>query len=212
MKSGSRYLAISAAVFFCAAASRAQGTAQQKPSAPAAPSQEAVQAMIEAATPGPQHAQLMKLAGEYTVDMKFFAQPGAEPEESTGTATLKPILGGRFLEEENSGESFDQPYSGQRVYGYNKGSKQYEAIWIYTGSTAFLVLNGSSDDGGKTVRYSGAFLGPAGKPQELHVTFKQTDDDHFVVRLFGSGPSDSAPVVETAYTRKTAKVGGKGRE
>lgn len=204
MKRSWRNLIIFAALIFCAVAARAQGTAQQKPAAPTPPAQDEMQAMAEAAQPGPIHAQLMKRAGDYTVAMKFFTQPGTEPLESTGTATLKPILGGRFLEEENSGETFDQPYSGTRIYGYNKGSKQYEAMWIYTGSTAMLVLNGASDDDGKTVRYSGAFLGPDGKPQTLHVTIKQMDDDHFLVRLIGSGPADSAPIVETTYTRKTA--------
>ena len=192
-----------AAMILSAAATCGQGATQQKPATPAEPTQAEMQAMAEAATPGPVHTKLMKLAGEYSVTMKFFSDPRAEPIESSGTATLKPILGGRFLEEENSGDSFGQPYSGERIYGYNKGSKQYEAIWIYTGSTAFLVLNGTSDDDGKTVRYSGAFLGPDGKPQELHVTFKQVDSDHFIVRLFGSGPADSAPVVETTYTRKS---------
>jgi uncharacterized protein DUF1579 len=209
MKIDRKIPAAVAAMIFCAAAAHGQATVQQKPAEPAGPTQDEMQAMAEAATPGPQHAQLMKRAGEYTVDMKFFAQPGAEPMESTGTATLKPILGGRFLQEENSGESFDEPYSGERIYGYNKGSKQYEAIWIYTGSTAFLVLNGTSDDEGKTVRYSGAFLGPDGKPQEIHVTVKQTDDDHFVVRMMGSGPADSAPIVETTYTRKAAATSRK---
>lgn len=204
MRNVNRFLAVMAVMIFSAAVARAQGTSPQKPAAPDQPSQAQMQAMIEAATPGPVHAQLMKLAGEYTVTMNFFSDPRAEPVASAGTATLKPILGGRFLEEENSGDSFGQPYSGERIYGYNKGSKQYEAIWIYTGSTAFLVLNGTSDDDGKTVRYSGAFLGPDGKPQELHVTFKQVDDDHFVVRMMGSGPADSAPVVETTYTRKAA--------
>ena len=209
MKSYALGLIMSVVMIFCASGALGQGATQQKPATPAGPTQDEMQAMVEAATPGPIHARLMKLAGEYTVEMKFFAQPGTEPEVSTGTATLKPILGGRFLQEENSGESFEQAYSGERIYGYNKGSKQYEAIWIYTGSTALLVLNGASDDDGKTVRYSGAFLGPDGKPQELHVTFKQVDDDHFVVRLFGPGPVDSAPVVETTYTRKSAVTGKK---
>jgi uncharacterized protein DUF1579 len=202
MKRTWRYLTVFAVLIFCAAAARAQGTAQQKPAAPTPPAQDEMQATAKAASPGPIHAQLMKRAGEYTVEMKFFAQPGTEPDESTGTATLKPILGGRFLEEENSGESFGQPSAGKRIYGYNKGSKQYEAIWIYTGSTAILVLNGTSDDDGKTVRYSGAFIGPDGKPQTLHVTIKQQDDDHFIVRLIGTSGGDSAPVLEATYTRK----------
>lgn len=159
-----------------------------------------MQALAEAATPGPIHAELMKRAGDYTTTATYYA-PGAEPQQSLGTAKLKSILGGRFLEEENSGDSFGAPYSGLRLFGYNNGSKQYEAIWIYNGSTAFLVLDGASDDNGKTVRYSGAFLGPGGARQTLRVTVTQQDPDHFVVKLLGEGPGDSTSTLETIYTR-----------
>lgn len=164
-----------------------------------------MQAMAQAAQPGPPHAELMKRAGDYNTRTTFYA-PGTEPQQSTGTAKLKSILGGRFLEEENSGDSFGAPYSGMRLYGYNNGSKQYEAIWIYNGSTAFLVLDGSTEDNGKTVRYSGAFLGPSGVRQTLRVTITQQDVDHFVVRLLGQGPGDTTSTLETVYSRvkKTA--------
>lgn len=164
-----------------------------------------MQAMAQAAQPGPPHAELMKRAGDYNTTTTFYA-PGTEPQQSTGTAKLKSILGGRFLEEENSGDSFGTPYSGMRLYGYNNGSKQYEAIWIYNGSTAFLVLDGSTEDNGKTVRYSGAFLGPSGVRQTLRVTITQQDADHFVVRLLGQGPGDTTSTLETVYSRvkKTA--------
>jgi hypothetical protein len=177
-----------------------QQQAQQNAAGPPNPQDQAMQALAEAATPGPIHAGLMKRAGDYTTTATFYA-PGAEPQQSLGTAKLKSILGGRFLEEENSGDSFGAPYSGLRLFGYNNGSKQYEAIWIYNGSTAFLVLDGASDDNGKTVRYSGAFLGPGGARQTLRVTITQQDDDHFVVKLLGQGPGDSTSTLETVYTR-----------
>lgn len=161
--------------------------------------QDQMQEAMAAAQPGPQHAQLMKLAGEYTTTETFYA-PGSAPQESTGTAKLKAILGGRFLEEENSGKSLGRPYSGMRLYGYNNGSKQYEAIWIYDGSTAFLVLDGTSDDDGKTVRYSGAFLGPGGQRQTLRVTLTQKDADHFSVKLLGESGGGMS-TLETVYTR-----------
>lgn len=161
---------------------------------------DALQAMAQAAQPGPVHAELMKRAGDYTTTTTFYA-PGTEPQQSAGTATLKSILGGRFLEEENSGDSFGAPYSGLRLYGYNNGSKQYEAIWIYNGSTAFLVLDGNTEDNGKTVRYSGAFFGSNGMRQTLRVTITQQDADHFVVRLLGRGPGDTTSTLETAYAR-----------
>lgn len=162
--------------------------------------QQAMQALAEQAQPGPAHAELMKRAGDYTTTETYYA-PGAAPQQFTGTAKLKSILGGRFLEEENSGDSLGQPYQGLRLYGYNNGSQQYEATWIYNGSTAFLVLDGSSDDNGKTVRYAGAFLGPSGRRQILRVTITQQDADHFVVKLLGEGPNNATSTLETTYTR-----------
>jgi hypothetical protein len=199
-----RLLANTAILILFAASAMAQQQTQQNASAPPEAQQQALQALAEAAKPGPAHVQLMKLAGDYTTTETYSA-PGAEQQQSTGTAKLKSILGGRFLEEENSGDAFGTPYSGLRLYGYNNGSKQYEAIWIYNGSTAFLVLDGSSDDNGKTVRYSGAFLGPSGT-QTLRVTVTQQDADHFVVKLLGQGPDDATSTLETTYTRvkKTA--------
>lgn len=178
--------------------------AQQSTPPPDDAQQKAMQALAEAAQPGPIHAQMMKRAGDYTTTQTYSAA-GVEPQQSSGKATLKSILGGRFLEEENSGDSLGQPYAGLRLYGYNNGSKQYEAIWIYNGSTAFLVLDGSSDDNGKTVRYSGAFLGPGGARQTLRVTITQQDDDHFTVKLLGEAPGGAMSTLETVYTR-TKKV------
>ncbi|HEV2288149.1 MAG TPA: DUF1579 family protein [Candidatus Acidoferrales bacterium] len=192
-------IAVTLAILAIATAANAQSA--QNPPQSSQQEQDAVQqALIAAATPGPIHAQLMKRAGEYTTVTTLYAT-GAQPQQSTGTATLKSILDGRFLEETNSGDSLGQPYSGLRLYGYNNGSKQYEAAWIYTGSTAFLVLDGSTDDSGKIVRYSGAFLGPNGARQTLRVTVTQSDDDHFSVKLLGEGPDNTLTTLETVYTR-----------
>lgn len=187
-----------AAAFVFAGTVAAQGQVAGKPTPPQL-DQDQMQEAMAAAQPGPQHVQLMKLAGEYTTTETFYAA-GSEPQESTGTAKLKAILGGRFLEEENSGKSLGRSYSGMRLYGYNNGSKQYEAIWIYDGSTAFLVLDGTSDDDGKTVRYSGAFLGPGGQKQTLRVTLTQQDADHFSVKLLGESGGGMS-TLETVYAR-----------
>jgi uncharacterized protein DUF1579 len=177
----------------------AQAQSAQNPPSSSPQTQSQMQQALAAAQPGPQHAQLMKLAGDYTTKETFYA-PGSEPQESTGTAKLRAILGGRFVEEENSGQSFGQAYSGLRLYGYNNGSKQYEAIWIYDGSTAILVLDGTSEDNGKTVRYSGAFLGPTGEKQTLRVNITQNDADHFTVKLLGESAGGMS-TLETVYTR-----------
>lgn len=200
MKNASRLLATIVVFFIVTGSAMAQGQGPQKPSQPTPDQQEAMQALAAAANPGPIHAELMKRAGDYTTAATFYA-PGAEPQESAGTAKLTSILGGRFVEEENSGTSLGQPYSGLRLYGYNNGSKQYEAIWIYDGSTAVLVLDGTSDDNGKTVRYSGAFIGPNGEKETLRVIITQQDADHFSVKLLGESAGGATSTLETIYTR-----------
>lgn len=151
--------------------------------------------------PGAIHKQMAKRAGEYTTRAKSQTQPGAAPMESTGTASVTVGFDGRLLVEENFGTVFGQPYRGMRVYGYNNWTKQYEATWVYTGSTAILSLNGASSDDGKTVKYTGSFTDPSGGKQTLRVVVKQIDDDHFTVELYGNG--GEGPVLETTYTRKT---------
>lgn len=200
MKQRLTLLARLAILILFAGSAWAQQPQQPKTPALTEAQQQAMQALAEQAQPGPVHAELMMRAGDYTTTETYYA-PGVEPQQFAGTAKLKSILGGRFLEEENSGDSLGQPYEGLRLYGYNNGTKQYEAIWIYNGSTAFLVLDGSSDDNGKTVRYTGAFLGPGGGRQTLRVTITQQDADHFVVKLLGEGPNNATSTLETTYTR-----------
>src|SRR5439155_25747718 len=108
----------------------------------------------KAATPGPVHQRLAKLAGEYTTVAKFAAKPGDPAQESRGTAKLTSVLGGRFVHEENSGSLLGQPNSGLRLYGYNDASGHYEGMWVYTGSTGIMTLTGTSTDDGKTINWT----------------------------------------------------------
>jgi hypothetical protein len=149
-------------------------------------------------SPGPEQAFLAKRAGEYTRVIKFVGQDG----EWSGTSKISVILGGRFILEENRDTVMGRPVEGTRLWGYNNVTKQYEAAWMYTMSTAITKLTGTSDDGGKTVEYTATSDEPRGAVA-LHARVRQIDDDHFVVTLStaGSDGKDS-PFQETTYTRK----------
>src|SRR5690349_3344785 len=67
------------------------------------------------AAPGPEHAQLAKLAGEWTSASTFRLTPDAEPQTSAGTARFTTVLGGRFISEEDSGDMMGQPFSSLKV-------------------------------------------------------------------------------------------------
>lgn len=155
----------------------------------------------QAASPsGPGAAQefLAKRAGEYSRVIKFVGQPG----EWAGTSKISVALGGRFIVEENHDTVMGRQVEGMRIFGYNNATKQYEMISMYTMSTAITKLTGTSDDGGKTVEYSGASDEPRGKVP-LHAQIRQVDDDHFVVTLSTAGADGKeTPFQETSYTRK----------
>jgi hypothetical protein len=174
----------------------------QKKLTPAAaqPSAEALSQMQET-MPGAPHSALAKLAGQYTTATKFFMQPGAPPQESTGEAKLSMTLDGRFLAEESSGTLLGQPIKNFRMLGYNNASKRYEGIWTYTMSTSIMSINGTSKDGGKTITFEGSLDDQSGVKQKLDIVMRQTGDDQFVVELSGKTPG--SPVrVTTTYTRK----------
>ncbi len=150
---------------------------------------------------GPQHAALMKRAGTYETTSRF-SMPGMPGDETKGTATIKAACAGKFLLEENAGTMMGSPFTGIRLLGYNNGTKEYEATWVYSESTAFLSLRGKSDDDGKTLRLKGDVV-EAGETMTLHVHYSFESDDKIVVKLYGGDPaSKDTPVLEEVYTRK----------
>jgi hypothetical protein len=187
-----------AMLIFAATATFAQeGSTQKSESTPIFP------AATEVAKPGPEQAFLAKRAGEYTRTVKFVAQSNADANASTGTATISVTLGGRFMVEENTDTVFGRPVSGTRIYGYNNITKQYEAVWMYTMSTAMLFLTGTSPDGGKTIDLTGLSQNHRGDKIPIHATIRQVDDDQFVVTLMSTGADGKeAAFQQTTYSRK----------
>lgn len=162
-----------------------------------------VEAMAKAAEPGEAHLRLCARAGAYATHTRMWPQPGGTPMETEGSARLSTVLGGRFLLEESPLAVSGQPLSGMRLWGYNNGSKRYEAIWIYDQSTAVMTMTGTSTDGGATVHFTAKFDNEVGGTDELEVVRREIDADHFVVELIGEAADGrKGPMLETTYTRK----------
>ncbi|HYE03377.1 MAG TPA: DUF1579 family protein [Phycisphaerales bacterium] len=156
--------------------------------------------------PGPLHARLAKLAGTYTWSSTF-SMPGMDkmPPES-GTATLRAVLGGRFLHAEETGTMMGQEFTSFKMYGYNSGAKKYEGVWTYTGSNAMMHLKGSTNDDGKSIRFDASVdEGAGGEGEAFQITLREIDADHFTVTLTArdQGGIDMASL-ETTYTRTGA--------
>src|SRR6187402_3048945 len=56
----------------------------------------AMKTMMEAGTPGPQHAMLAKADGKWIAETTMWMSPGAPPVTAKSTATNKMMFDGRF--------------------------------------------------------------------------------------------------------------------
>lgn len=157
----------------------------------------------DAAKLSSEHKKLASLAGEYTTVAKFWIKPGDEPTVSKGTAKITSVLDGQFLLEENTGTQFGKPFKGLRLIGYNSATKQYEASWTYSMSTAIMTMTGTCKGEGMPIEWTASFKNEKGEQQTLYVITRLIDGNEFVVELFGkTKDGKKGPTVEATYTRK----------
>jgi hypothetical protein len=117
-------------------------------------------AMLELMKPGPEHQQLDKLVGTWNVDCQSWMAPDTPVMESTAKVVIKPLFDGRFLQEEFTSSHMGQPFTGISTVGYDRVAKQYVSSWIDNMGTGIVYTTGTSDDGGKTITYTGTMSCP----------------------------------------------------
>ncbi|HEX6811872.1 MAG TPA: DUF1579 family protein [Planctomycetota bacterium] len=157
------------------------------------------------AAPGAEHTHLTKLAGDWTV-VTTFRFPGSPAQEFQGKAHGVAILGGRFVQFDETAVEFGAPVERQKTWGFNKQSRKYESTWMYTGSTAVMRLAGDAAKDGKSIAGSASFAGDKGSAQDFTWTLVWIDDDHFSTTLTAPANGKAgAATFQAVYTRTTSK-------
>src|SRR5262245_6620825 len=135
-------LALVALVAVCAVLS---GSAQQ------AKEKELFQQYLEKFGPaGPEHKLLEPLIGTWQASCKMWIEPGGKPLVSDGTLVRKPILDGRFLQEQFDGKMLDKPFHGMGTMGYDRAKQKFVTTWIDSMSTVLHVHYGTYDSSSRT--------------------------------------------------------------
>ena len=155
--------------------------------APAAPAQEAPK-------PGPEHAVLKKLEGNWDLVMKFGGM------ESKGAVTYKMELGGLWLAGSLESELFGTKFQGRSLDTYDAGKKKYVGVWIDSMGTQPMILEGTYDAGKKTLTMSGDGPGMDGKPTKYKSVSTFTDDNTTNFAMYMGDVKE--PSFTIAYTRK----------
>ena len=165
------------------------------------------QAMMEVytklAAPGEQHKQLASLAGSWTTKTKEWMEPNKPPVESTGSAEMKMLLDGRFLQQELTGQMMGQPFSGIEITAYDNLLKRYVTSWMSTMGTGIFTMEGTASTDGKTITLKGQHAEPGGGYMKHRAIWKIVDSNTQTFDMYGAHPGEKEwKMMEMTYTRK----------
>lgn len=191
-----------AALALCAAT--ACMSTKDSTNTPAAMSEAEMQAKwTEYATPSAGHQALQQRIGKWSMVVKMTMAPGAPPVVSNGTSEHKWVMDGRFVEDTTESEVMGQPFHGKGLVGYDNLKKKYVSTWIDNMSTGVMTGQGTYDAAHKTWNFTTEQPNFAsGTYSKARSVEKFTDNDHFVMQMFGPGPDGKEMMgMEIEYTR-----------
>ncbi len=167
--------------------------------------QEMMAAYAIYATPGPQHKMLDPLVGSWDCTAQMWNDPGVPPTESKATCETKWILGGRFTQDDVTGDMGGMPFHGMGINGYDNFKKEFVSFWIDEMGTSFTLTSGQSDASGKVITMNGSYPDPAANMQErkFKTVTKIVDNDHHVYEMYNIGPDGKdVKTFAITYVRK----------
>jgi hypothetical protein len=183
--------ALAAAILFVSAAAMAADAPPQM----SAEQKAMMEKMTKAATPGPEHAKLAKMAGDWTCKVKYQMDPSQPWQESQTTATVTTLLDGRYIQEVDRGEMNGMPFNGVGVTGFDNVIGKYVWTWIDNMGTGIMTGVGTADASGKVLTMIGTMNDPmTGKPSKSRMVTTIIDDDHHTFEMFGTPPGGKKEV------------------
>jgi hypothetical protein len=180
---------------------------QKKKSAKKMPSEEEMmKRWQEFMTPGTQHKMLEESVGTWDAVVKIWMKgPTDEPMVSKGTSEQKMVLGGRYLQQDFTGEMMGQQFTGVGLTGYDNFKKKYVSFWIDNMGTGMSTMDGVLDKDGKSCTMWGKMDEPATGQKDKRVKYvtRFVDKDTQVFEtydVFAYG--DKKPTMEITYKRR----------
>jgi len=143
------------------------------------------------------------MAGEFTLTLKSFNEPGAEPEVSTGTASRRMILGGRYLEETVNASVAGQPFEGRGLTGYDNVTHSWWGSWIDTMSTGLMITSGAWDEEAGVGTFEGEYNDPVtGELQSSRSVIRRLPNGDEVMEMYMTTAVGEVKALEILYQRK----------
>jgi hypothetical protein len=111
-----------------------------------------VQAEETPSLPGPakEHEWLQQLVGEWDSESEMIMEPGAPPQKSKGTESVRAI-GGFWVMAENKGDVLGTPVTGILTLGYDAQKQKYVGTWVDSMTGYLWTYEGTLDEAGKVL-------------------------------------------------------------
>lgn len=156
----------------------------------------------ELAVPGDPHQLLARMAGSWSARGACCMEPGGTTIEHTGISEQRMVLGGRFLQQEFSGEMMGTPFTGIGYTGYDNHTRKYVSTWFDSMGTGIYYFEGSAD--GNSITQTCSYDDPVrGQVQWRSVT-RMVDDNHLTFEMYITDRSGKEEkMAEMEYTRKS---------
>jgi hypothetical protein len=164
--------------------------------------------------PGPNHKWLEQFAGKWNTTTKMWMQgPDAPPMETRGTAEMKMVLHGRYLQQEAKGETLlpDETgqmkkisYQGMGLTGYDNYRRTFVGNWQDNLSTAMHTFSGQLDPSRKTLTMYGQMDEPMLDMVGRHVKYvmKMDNEKQFTFTVYDLAAGENHKAVEIVYERQ----------
>ena len=176
-----------------------------------APSADEMKQMMEMAKLNDNHKLLASTAGTWSYTVKMWMDPKGKPTESTGTATRKSIMDGRYVSGEYSGK-FKMPgadgkmtemnFIGMSMDGYDNVKKKFVSGWVDNMGTGIMTMDGTYDAATKTFTYTGEYEMMPGMKEKVRQLIKMTDASHMTMEYYEDRGQGEAKTMEINYTKK----------
>lgn len=149
------------------------------------------------------HQHLQAMIGDWKGNTKTWFEPGTLADESPVTASIRPILGGRFLLYQYQGSLAGTPFEGSATIGYDLGNDKFQVSWIdsFHMGTAIMLSEGSSVEHGFSVL--GSYGGPdIPVPWGWRTVVQLQEPDQLTVTAFNISPEGKEDkATETIFIR-----------
>ena len=176
-----------------------------------APSAEEMKQMMELSKLNENHKMLATTAGTWSYTVKMWMDPNGKPIESTGTATRKAIMDGRYVSGEYrgkfkmpgpDGKMTDMDFTGMSMDGYDNVKKKFVSGWVDSMGTGIMVTEGTYDAASKSITYTGEFEMMPGTKEKVREVIKLTDANHMTMEYYEDRGQGEAKTMEIDYTKK----------